>query len=208
MALSWHRKSHDPPGGSQASPQLATSSGKGVVGGQSLAEQCSGQPEVGCGPALPPHPPQPLIWAGGPCQGSVASADLLDLGCGQTGTRDSQALPRPHWWTSRRVSQGRWRRRGWGAARGSVAGWTGQAVPYYPSKSLGSRTVCGLSHLPPPSALHLPSPPHWGWASSRAQFSKSGGSDAGSLWPPALLLSGCVVVNKWLSLSEPCSGEL
>ena len=50
--------------------------------------------EVGCGPAQPPHPPQPLIWAGGPCQGSVASADLLNLGRGVPGS--ATTAPAPH----------------------------------------------------------------------------------------------------------------
>lgn len=38
--------------------------------------------ENGLQPSPDPHPLQPLFWARGPCQGSVASADLVTLGWG------------------------------------------------------------------------------------------------------------------------------
>lgn len=155
-------------------PQPATSSGKGMVGGQRLAEQYPGQPEVGCGPAQPPHPPQPLIWAGGHCQGSVASADLLNLGRGQTGTWDSQALPRPHWphTTLAGILECQPRLLAEARVGGSQRLYSGldrgESVPFCSPKGLRSRAVCRLSsaHLPQFSAF--PSPPCCGCTSLRA----------------------------------------
>lgn len=100
------------PGSSQAPPATHVF-WEGGSGRTEDKKDCPHEPEVGSHPAQPPHPLQPLIWARGPCQGSVASADPVNSGCRESGTWDSQALPLPHgpvpsWWASWSVSQGRW----------------------------------------------------------------------------------------------------
>lgn len=86
-------------------PQPATSSGKKVMRGQRTNREVLPNSGNCCSAAQPPHPPQPVIWARGPCQGSVASADLTNLGCGQTGTQTPRLClyytgPTPSWWAS------------------------------------------------------------------------------------------------------------
>lgn len=75
-----------------------------------------------------PPPPQPLIWVRGPCQGSVASADLMNFSHRQTRTQGSQALPPPHGPHTKLVGivecqRGPGRER---AHRGYVVGWGGE----------------------------------------------------------------------------------
>lgn len=91
----------------------------------------------GLWPSLATPPTAASDLGRGPCQGSVASADLLDLGPGQPGTQDPWAVPRsrlPHT-TLVDVPEHQPRplvETGVGGSR-RLCGWTGQSV---------SRTCC------------------------------------------------------------------
>lgn len=177
-------------------------------------------PEVGCGPAHPPHPPQPLIWARGPCQSSVASADLLNSGWGPTATQNSQTLPRLCWPHTKLVGTlesplrplaGRGSQRLCGGLRGMLAS-PGVAAA-------GQRRVCPPGPLQEPEAKEHPRagrPPYpaptthsevrAGWALRDHCVFKV--QMLASPWLPALLCSGSGALSEWLSLHDAHSGEL
>lgn len=77
-----------------------------------------------------PPPPQPLIWVRGPSQGSVASADLMNLSLDRLGPGIPRLCllrtgPTPSWWASWSVREAL-------AGRGqteAVVGWGVGAVP-------------------------------------------------------------------------------